>query len=435
MRKKTFKILFACVASIVVLGLLIMGVRFLLLKQKVKNTNIMNDIELVELCDYLYDTHDYSTIYDVYSQFFQNEKAFIILEDLGLSEAETTKCITQWGARYIFASSNVNQRKDASEEVSCFLLQINNQNSDLLGDLIKAMTEEIYNNNGMKTNLFESFELKKFLAVLGDAVEKTNIPVSAKQQYYDFINGQYALIGDIKSAHISSWKANGMDSLGLTENVGAFNIWGYVFRFVIVFACVCVIVLSIVLIRKRKKIIINLVSIFLCIIVLVVSFLTFDIKTPDIDSSIGNTIEIIKKQYLPDDNVYNVFAFDCDKYYGTISISLEDDERKQIEISKNSFVQKNIDGENATLSSYVACVRDNYTLPNCVVGTVIIYNGNIRMAVKYTYKNENKFGLIKYLTFTEYFSKPTIELEEIIENIELRSLSVIEKIRRDNQGK
>lgn len=422
MYNKYLRILLAIIVVVIIMCILVSGIGCIALNKKVKNTDTSINSELFELCDYLYDVQQNDAIYDTYSLLFQDKNPFEFFEELGMNKDEITTYITKWGAKYVIASSNVNQKNDALSDACNLLLELYNYDSDLIIEFIQSLEVGIHDNNGMVTNLFESFELKKFLDVFGDSVEESDIPLPSKQPCYDFINGQYASIGDFKSAYIFSWKANGIESFEPIEKVGTFDIWGYVFRYTIIAICTVFIVLSIVLIIKKKKIFISLICIFSSIAILAVSFYTADIKKPDINNTIDNCIDTINTQYLPIDNsVYSVYGFDCDEYYGTVSISFEDSEKKQEEFIKN------IDGEFEPLYSSVSCVRDNYNLPNCVVGIATVYIKNIRISIKYIYKSQSNFGPIKYITFTQYFSKPTIDLEEIIENIDTESISIIQK--------
>ena len=124
--------------------------------------------------------------------------------------------------------------------------------------------------------------------------------------------------------------------------------------------------------------------------------------------------------------IYNAYKFDCDGYYGTISVSKIDNEDKE-NLNKKHVPLKIQDGVSSGLCSYVVCDRDYYGLPNICVGTITLLQEDTRIFVKYIYKDKKEFVPIKFLTFTQYFYRETIDIEEIANSIDFNSLIVIDE--------
>lgn len=171
---------------------------------------------------------------------------------------------------------------------------------------------------------------------------------------------------------------------------------GYIFRFTILILCVITVVVSARIIIKGKSIkthIKSVVSFLVALVVFVGSFISIDIKNPKIEKALHKGSKIIADDFSPDTNnpkVYNVYEFDCDGYYGTVAVSFCDDKTRNNDLLNRPLLRIE-DEKTICLYSEVACVRDIWGLPNQSIGMMIIYHGDVRIAIKYTYKDEKNF--------------------------------------------
>ncbi len=209
--------------------------------------------------------------------------------------------------------------------------------------------------------------------------------------------------------------------------------FGYIFRFIFLIILFVLLSVSIkTLVKKKttkKSKIINVVSIFICLIIFLLSVISTDIKKPSINSNISENLSFVISQCLPETDstqIYNIYEFDCEGYYGTIAVSkMENNDIKNI-LDNEKYELKIEDGTSITFGSHVACVRDFWGLPNCCIGTITLFQDNVRVFIKYTYKDKKVFGPIKYLTFTQYFYKDIIDIKEISSSIIYDSLVVVD---------
>lgn len=404
------------------------GIRTHRINTIVKNTDIAINTELFDLCEYLYDTNQSQKIYETYSLVFKNKNFFTFFESVGLNEEETLNYIQKWGARYLIASCDVSKENIAIADISSFVLKLEEYNQDSVNEFIELLDNEIKNVYGLKINLMESFELRRFLNCFGESVEITDVSAQSKKVCFGFISGKYSSIGDFKSADTFSWKEEGLKISNSVQGTGMHNAFDYFVRYTVIVLCLLIFVISIVFIRKKKKLLVSIISILCSCVVLFVSFFVTDIKNIAINNNIDSKINLIKKNYMPDDLLsYNLYYFECEDYYGTISFSLTDKTQKEKELSKNNWVEKYADDKNAHVYSYIACERDNYGLPNYSVGMATIYREDVRVSIKYIYKNTNVPFFVKCITFDQYLSKPTIDLNEVIESINVKSMVIIDK--------
>ncbi len=216
--------------------------------------------------------------------------------------------------------------------------------------------------------------------------------------------------------------------------------FGIVFRFVVLIIIVVLLGISIKTLVKakpaKKQKFINIIIIFVCIVFLFLSFISLDIKKLRIDKNISKGIDVISGKYLPETDIpqiYSIYEFDCDGYYGTVSVSkIDEEEKKKILNNKDKFELIIEDGTTVALCTRVACVRDIYGMPKKCVGDIRIFKDDTRIFIKYNYKDVKILGPIKHLTFTQYFYRDTVDIEEIADSIVPDSLDVLDKT---NQGK
>lgn len=214
--------------------------------------------------------------------------------------------------------------------------------------------------------------------------------------------------------------------------------FGIVFRFVVLIIIVVLLGVSIKTLVKtkpaKKQKVINILSIFFCFIFLFLSLISLDIKKLKIDNNISQGIDVISSKYLPETDIpqiYNIYEFDCDGYYGTVSVSKVDEEEKESVLNnKNRYELIIEDGTAVALCTHIACVRDTWGIPKKCVGDIKIFKGDTRIFIKYNYKDIKILGPIKYLTFTQYFYKDIIDIEEIADSIVPDSLEVLDKTQQ-----
>lgn len=200
---------------------------------------------------------------------------------------------------------------------------------------------------------------------------------------------------------------------------------GYIFRFIVLFFCVVAMFISLKNISKHPRKSKRILCFSLALIIFVGSFISIDIKEPTI-KDINKGMKIICDKFVVEDEMcdsYYVYTYDNTGYYGTIAISVEDEEYKNDEIH-NKPLSKITDDETICLYSKIACVRDKFGLPNQSIGMLIIYQDNVRVAIKYTYKDKKFFGPLKYLIFTQYFSRDDVSIKRIVESIDTESLFI-----------
>lgn len=218
--------------------------------------------------------------------------------------------------------------------------------------------------------------------------------------------------------------------------------FGIVFRFVVLIIILVLLGISIKTLVKtkpdKKQKFINIFIIFVCLNFFALSFISLDIKKLKIDNNISHGIDIISDQYLPETDIpqiYNVYEFDCDGYYGTVSVSKVDEEEKKGILNNKDKYELIIEDETAVaLCTHVACVRDVWGMPKKCVGDIRIFKGDTRVFIKYNYKDVKILGPIKYLTFTQYFYRDTVDIEEIADSIVPDSLDVLDKTREGSSN-
>ena len=214
--------------------------------------------------------------------------------------------------------------------------------------------------------------------------------------------------------------------------------FGIVFRFVVLIILVVLLGISIKILVKtkpaKKQKFINILTIFFCLVFLALSFISLDIQNLKIDKNISKGIDVISDKYSPEtDNpqIYNIYEFDCDGYYGTVAVSKVDEEEKNDILNNKNRYELIIEDETAVaLCTHVACVRDVFGMPKKCVGDIRIFKGDTRIFIKYNYKDIKILGPIKYLTFTQYFYKDIIDIEEIADSIVPDSLDVLDNTQQ-----
>lgn len=212
--------------------------------------------------------------------------------------------------------------------------------------------------------------------------------------------------------------------------------FGYIFRFGVLFLCLFIIIKSIKSLIKNKgdakNKILKIVSVFLCLILLLLSVISVDMKKPKIDNDISTGVSLIASKCLSDTykpETFNIYEFDCPEYYGTVAVSKISTEDKNRELKEKIYVLKITDDTTVAVCSYVACTRDFGGLPNKCIGTILLYQEDVRVFIKYNLKYNKFFGPLKYLTFTQYFYKDTVDIEEIANSIDFDSFYVLDETK------
>lgn len=210
--------------------------------------------------------------------------------------------------------------------------------------------------------------------------------------------------------------------------------FGYIFRFVFLTIIVVLFFVSIkktVKTKTKKNKVFNLVITAVCFVLFFLSVVSLDIKKPRVSEDISQVADSLSVQYLPktdSSKTFYLYDFDCEGYYGTVSVSKVDEEEKNNVLNnKNKYALTIEDGTAVALCTHVACDRDVFGVPEKCVGDIRIFNGDTRIFIKYNYKDVEILGPIKYLTFTQYFYKEVIDLEEIAKSIVPDSLVVLDQ--------
>lgn len=164
------------------------------------------------------------------------------------------------------------------------------------------------------------------------------------------------------------------------------------------------------------------------ITIIVLSFLTFDIPKPEINTNIMSVVDkISKEQIVCDDKITN-YSFYCESYYGEISFSkINEQEEKKLKTTPSFITFQFNDGDAECYGSYVDCTRDLFFHPYKATGIIRIYCNDLFIAVKYQYKNSKSIPIIKHLTFSEYFYMEEIVLSDIFKSIDKESVTVVDK--------
>ena len=218
--------------------------------------------------------------------------------------------------------------------------------------------------------------------------------------------------------------------------------FGIVFRFVVLIIIVVLLGISIKTLVKTKPVkkqkVINIIIIFVCIVFLSLSFISLDIKKLKIDKNISQGIDVISGKYLPETDIpqiYSIYEFDCDGYYGTVSVSKVDEEEKKKILNNKDKYELIIEDETAVaLCTQMACVRDVWGVPEKCVGDIRLFKGDTRIFIKYNYKDVKILGPIKYLTFTQYFYRDIVDIKEIADSIVPDSLDVLDKTQEGSSN-
>ncbi len=426
MRKK-YKLFLIILAVLTFLFVLLQGVNYLLVKDKIKKTDISIDTELFELCDFLYNQKYDESIYDIYSLVFEDDDMILFFEANNMNETEAFEVINRWGAKYILSVSDVLPQNDAVSAISSWLSNVYQNEFTSIDSFLDSLYSEVNKSNGLKTGFFESIKLKRFLLCFSIAIDDVDMLQFDKEQCCDFIARQYISIGDWQTSYFYSLKADGMDIQKDSVLLSSLDNVGYAVRFIFIALCVLALLVSIFICTK-KKIIIGIFGMLLSAFALIGAFVNTDVEKPNISNNIDMYIETILQNYIPNDDLhYNIYFYDCESYYGTICFSREDYEQKQEELSKKEGTIKSIYNENAYIYSYISCVRDNYGLPNCSTGMATIYVDDVRIFIKYTYKANNRFSILECLTFKQYLSIDEINIEDVVEHIDINSQTIVSK--------
>ena len=207
--------------------------------------------------------------------------------------------------------------------------------------------------------------------------------------------------------------------------------FGYIFRFIFLICCLVVLAVSLKgMFRKKTGIktkIVKTACFCLSVALIFFSFYSADINTPAVNKNISKGAQLIIESCSPDTDstdIFNVYKFDTSDYYGTVSVS------KAVSDLKEIYTERTLplvieDEASIGYCSYVDCSRDLYGLPNICIGTITILKEDMHIFIKYTYKDSDNFGPLKYLTFTQYLQRAEIDLETVFNSIDFNSRIVV----------